>query len=114
MTTQRDQMTTDSEGNGPMTERYSLTSGRERVLLTNLSRELAAVDGSLLARKLLRAITIRCDGHMVGVAHVDGRVKWLDGPVRTPKARCPECGRVFDLADPNDADEWANGHDCES
>ncbi len=30
------------------------------------------------------------------------------------KAKCPECGRVFDLTDENDADEWAYGHDCES
>lgn len=28
-------------------------------------------------------------------------------------AKCVECGRVFDLLDPTDADEWANGHDCE-
>lgn len=27
--------------------------------------------------------------------------------------RCPECGRYFDLLDEGDADEWANGHDCE-
>lgn len=29
------------------------------------------------------------------------------------KARCPECGRIFDLLDEQDADEWAHGHDCE-
>lgn len=29
------------------------------------------------------------------------------------KARCPECGRVFDLTDETDAEEWAYGHDCE-
>lgn len=29
------------------------------------------------------------------------------------KAKCPECGRVFDLTDPTDAEEWAYGHDCE-
>ena len=29
------------------------------------------------------------------------------------KPTCPECGRVFDLTDPTDADEWAYGHDCE-
>ena len=29
------------------------------------------------------------------------------------KTKCPECGRVFDLLDENDADEWAYGHDCE-
>lgn len=27
---------------------------------------------------------------------------------------CPECGRVFDLLEPGDADEWAHGHDCEA
>lgn len=26
---------------------------------------------------------------------------------------CPECGREFDLAFEQDADEWAFGHDCE-
>lgn len=29
-------------------------------------------------------------------------------------ATCPECGRVFDLLDPVDAEEWAYGHDCEA
>lgn len=29
------------------------------------------------------------------------------------RATCPECGRVFDLLDPNDADEYHGGHDCE-
>ena len=29
------------------------------------------------------------------------------------KRTCPECGRIFDLADENDADEFYNGHDCE-
>ena len=29
------------------------------------------------------------------------------------KRRCVECGRVFDLLDPIDAEEWAYGHDCE-
>ena len=32
--------------------------------------------------------------------------------IRT-KATCVECGRVFDLADETDAEEWAYGHDCE-
>jgi hypothetical protein len=27
-------------------------------------------------------------------------------------ATCPECGRVFDLLDEDDASEWAAGHDC--
>lgn len=26
---------------------------------------------------------------------------------------CPECGRVFDLMDEDDAGEWFDGHDCE-
>jgi len=30
------------------------------------------------------------------------------------KARCIECGRVFDLLNELDAEEWAYGHDCES
>lgn len=28
-------------------------------------------------------------------------------------ARCPECGRVFDLLDEVDADEFYEGHDCD-
>jgi len=28
-------------------------------------------------------------------------------------ATCPECGRVFNLLDENDASEWFYGHDCE-
>lgn len=27
--------------------------------------------------------------------------------------KCKECGRVFDLWNAVDADEWAHGHDCE-
>jgi hypothetical protein len=30
------------------------------------------------------------------------------------KAKCPECGRVFDLTDEDDASEWLYGHDCEA
>lgn len=29
------------------------------------------------------------------------------------RARCAECGRVFDLLDETDAAEWTYGHDCE-
>ena len=28
-------------------------------------------------------------------------------------ASCRECGRVFDLLDETDSQEWAYGHDCE-
>lgn len=28
-------------------------------------------------------------------------------------AQCVECGRVFDLLDEIDSEEWAYGHDCE-
>lgn len=27
--------------------------------------------------------------------------------------KCRECGRVFDLLDDNEAQEWNYGHDCE-
>lgn len=30
------------------------------------------------------------------------------------KAKCDECGRVFDLLDEQDAAEWHYGHDCEA
>lgn len=30
------------------------------------------------------------------------------------RVECPECGRVFDLTDETDADEYAYGHDCEA
>jgi hypothetical protein len=34
--------------------------------------------------------------------------------MRVPtKARCVECGRVFDLLDEDEAGEWYYGHDCE-
>ena len=29
------------------------------------------------------------------------------------KAKCPECGRSFDLLDEKDAEEFYYGHDCE-
>lgn len=29
------------------------------------------------------------------------------------KAKCEECGRVFDLMDEEDAGEFYYGHDCE-
>jgi len=29
------------------------------------------------------------------------------------KRTCVECGRVFDLTDSTDAEEFAYGHDCE-
>jgi len=31
----------------------------------------------------------------------------------TTKAKCVECGRVFNLLNEIDAEEWAYGHDCE-
>ncbi len=43
-----------------------------------------------------------------------GRIELIDATPRfKPKARCPECDRVFDLLDETDAEEWAYGHDCE-
>jgi DNA-directed RNA polymerase subunit RPC12/RpoP len=29
------------------------------------------------------------------------------------KAKCMECGRIFDLLNDIDAGEWTYGHDCE-
>jgi hypothetical protein len=29
------------------------------------------------------------------------------------RAKCIECGRVFNLLDESDAGEWTYGHDCE-
>lgn len=29
------------------------------------------------------------------------------------RAKCVECGRVFDLLDEEEASEWDYGHDCE-
>lgn len=31
-----------------------------------------------------------------------------------PTAQCPECDRVFDLTDLDDAKEFYGGHDCEN
>ena len=30
------------------------------------------------------------------------------------EAKCRECGRIFDLLDETDAEEWGFGHDCEA
>ncbi len=38
----------------------------------------------------------------------------LGGLVLPTTATCPECGRVFNLLDEDDADEFYNGHDCEA
>jgi len=46
--------------------------------------------------------------------HGDG---WFDGyesEAVGPFVKCRECDRVFDLSNPVDSDEWANGHDCEA
>jgi hypothetical protein len=29
------------------------------------------------------------------------------------KMECPECDRLFDLLDEDEANEWYYGHDCE-
>ena len=38
--------------------------------------------------------------------------EWQMEKLRT-KTKCPECGRVFDLMNEEDASEYYNGHDCE-
>jgi hypothetical protein len=29
------------------------------------------------------------------------------------EVECPECGRIFDLLNPDDASDYEYGHDCE-
>lgn len=50
-----------------------------------------------------------------GAAPVGGEYQGVSPDVpRRVTFTCSECGRVFDLTDPTDADEWAHGHDCEA
>jgi hypothetical protein len=52
-----------------------------------------------------------------GIATIADPVNRPEPPVPSgiaTRVRCPECGRVFDLTDPTDADELASGHDCEA
>lgn len=50
----------------------------------------------------------------IGFDRALGERKALVPPMRHVATRtCPECGRVFDLSNPVDADELAYGHDCE-
>jgi len=37
-----------------------------------------------------------------------------DGAGARFKVTCQECGRVFDLMDVDDNEEWVYGHDCEA
>lgn len=52
----------------------------------------------------------------MGYRYVDPEA-WGSNPHREAlkqiTRRCVECGRVFDLWDDTDAEEWAYGHDCE-
>ena len=40
-------------------------------------------------------------------------IKFADGTTILAAAQCPECDRIFDLADEDQAAEWYYGHDCE-
>ena len=59
------------------------------------------------------------DGNPSGWAYADdpaepenGKADWKEeGDMTTT---CPECDRVFDLLDPEDAAQFAYGHDCEA
>ena len=57
-------------------------------------------------------MTARRDG-----ARRDGETGRGDGApgmrIRTT-AQCPECDRIFNLLDDDDAGEWFYGHDCEA
>lgn len=96
-----------------------------------LSRELGGPlttdeDGQLVAQGYIFGIPIPDDDRCTGTTSVDDGVTRHSGPCPihppapgayegyTPtQATCPECGRVFDLLDPDDAGEWFYGHDCE-
>lgn len=36
-----------------------------------------------------------------------------NSPRISSKVKCIECGRVFDLLNEDEAEEWYYGHDCE-
>ena len=78
---------------------------------TNHNKAWNAADRFAFATQKLRAATIpgrRPAGPDAG--------EWDDADdewTLVALEQCPECGRVFDLTDPTDADEWAFGHDCE-
>jgi hypothetical protein len=83
-----------------------LTYYTRRKPMSNYQRPWTDADRFAYGTQRLRAATIpsrRHDG-----PHAD---EWAWD---TPTHHCPECGREFDLTDPVDADEAANGHDCEA
>ena len=41
------------------------------------------------------------------------RSKYMKPRIILAKQTCKECGRVFDLFNPQDENEWYAGHDCE-
>jgi len=47
------------------------------------------------------------------LAHLRDALPESEKAFRESSVRCPECGRVFDLTNKNDANEWSFGHDCE-
>ena len=71
----------------------------------NINKAWNDDDRFAFAHQKLRAATIPARRHDGPAAD-----EWDDFAVE----QCPECGRVFDLSDPTDADEWAWGHDCET
>lgn len=91
-------------------------------------RHCAFVEGDrqqVFAKPLVRGLDVALDGVQDGRMTDDP----MEGRSTMPRSQtfahrrgepcpatnrmCPECGRVFDLLDEIDADEWAFGHDCE-
>ena len=64
-------------------------------------------DRFAFATQRLRAATVPARRH-------DGPTADEWSPDDLALEQCPECGRVFDLTDPTDADEATHGHDCEA
>jgi len=48
-----------------------------------------------------------------GITVMTIRIESLD-ILKVSKQKCVECGRVFNLLDKSDADEFHYGHDCEA
>ena len=77
------------------------------------------VDGYLIEGIGIVRVVRDTGGHPTGFRRlldgefIEGGPELISLPVRRPSARCPECGRVFDLANEADANEWHYGHDCE-
>lgn len=89
--------------------RFFRVSGRRKVIAVGLTRDQAVAHCS---RRDTRRAGVWFDGFELIPGYQDYPVCSGELPGALVH-RCAECGRVFDLADETDRDEWACGHDCE-